>query len=152
MKQFTQEILPAIPFILVFVSAMFNGMSDKIRHKYDKTYWSRVKSRKWQQWLNPQFSHVNKYWAAGRGWSKQITSLVIFLSKTLFVMFTDLWHLLKFIRISLLILAIMLGSEASDFIVYGATFWEAVQMFIVLSLCHFGGFELVYMGNNGIKK
>ena len=83
------------PYILIAIAGFFNGMSDKIRHKYKKTIWSRIKNDKFQQWANPAVSHENKYFLNKKDIPKILKKIGTPIFKSVLVWTTDLWHLLK---------------------------------------------------------
>ena len=75
-------------FIAVILASIFNCMMDRISSRYDLTLFKKIKSRRFQQWANPNLSWINK---------KSSNKFIQFCLSTFLVMFTDLWHALKFL-------------------------------------------------------
>ena len=88
--------------ILAVIIIVANVTSDEI-----KSHWSRIfgywfpKGSKLEFWFNPQLSWQNKY---------KKTKFWTFVFSTVLVMFTDFWHLLKFIIISCVVSAFLIKS------------------------------------------
>ena len=78
--------------ILALIIIIANVTSDEIRF-----HWSRLfvfwipKGSKYEKWFNPSLSWTNK---------RKKTKFWTFIFSTILVMFTDFWHMLKFIIIS----------------------------------------------------
>lgn len=79
-----------IGFFLFLLAGMFEAVMDKLQFHY---YLSIFKNFKNQLFWNPNISWRNKYKDGNPAEGEKF-----FLSKTLFVGFTDAWHLFKLLR------------------------------------------------------
>jgi len=92
--------------ILAVIIIICNVTSDEI-----KSHWSRIfgywfpKGSKGEQWMNPSLSWTNKY---------KKTKFWTFIFSTVLVMFTDFWHLLKFIIISCVVSAYLIKTGVNS--------------------------------------
>lgn len=79
-----------LTIILGIVTVIANATSDEIKHHWDRLFAHWFPSGK-DKWWNPSISWKNKYT------NNRFTT---FLLSVPFVMFTDFWHLLKFITLN----------------------------------------------------
>lgn len=98
--------------ILLFIAAFASATMDTIRYRWDRTIFSRVNKNSWfYKWANPAVSHKNKYFLTKfLGDNKFINYLIYlgtFLLKNPLVIFTDLWHAMKFIMLNSFFLIII---------------------------------------------
>jgi hypothetical protein len=89
-----------ISLILIIIAAIFNAIMDTLSFHYGVSVFS--KWTKYEYFLNPQKSWVNKYKHNNPSLGPKF-----FGSKTFLVWTTDLWHLSKMLMITLLTLAIV---------------------------------------------
>ena len=85
--------------IFFILAGIFNSIMDIIFHKWNQSIFSRVKNKKILQFINPKLSWKNKW---KNGDYKQGEKFIG--SSTIFVMFTDLWHLSQFLMFTCFIL------------------------------------------------
>ena len=88
-----------ISLILIIIAAIFNAIMDTVSFRYGISVFS--KWTKYEQFLDPQQSWVNKY-----KHNNPTLGPKFFGSKTFLVWTTDLWHLSKMLMITLLTFAI----------------------------------------------
>ena len=79
-----------IGFLLFILSGMFEAVLDKLQFHYDQSIFKNFKN---QLFWNPDVSWKNKYEDGDPMKGERF-----FLSKSLFVGFTDAWHLFKLFR------------------------------------------------------
>lgn len=79
-----------IGFLLFFISGLCEAVMDKIQFHYDSTIFKNFKN---QLFWDPRISWRNKYKNGD-----PLEGEKFFLSKSLFVGFTDAWHLFKLLR------------------------------------------------------
>ncbi|HUV85163.1 MAG TPA: hypothetical protein VMV86_05590 [Methanosarcinales archaeon] len=93
--------------ILAVVIIIANVTSDEIKSKWSCIFgfWF-PKGSKGEQWFNPSLSWQNKY---------KKTKFWTFVFSTALVMFTDFWHLLKFIIISCVVSAYLIKTGVNSF-------------------------------------
>jgi hypothetical protein len=137
-----------IPYILIAIAGFFNGMSDKIRHKYKKTIWSRIKNKKFQQWANPAVSHRNKYFLEDKNIPKTLKKLLTLIFKSVLVWTTDLWHLLKTIWI-LCFISLSAFSLEISWRLLNASLLEIIINLLFMWTLYSCFFHLSYMGDHG---
>ena len=120
--------------ILVIIYSTAKGISDVLSFRYDR---SVFKDSKRKQWLDPRVSHVNKYKNGLKDQGEKF-----FGATTVFVMFTDAWHMLDFIRLQCIIISsslIMNVSLLYTLIIYlilsilGAVVFNVLYDYVLLS-------------------
>ncbi len=85
-----------LSIIFVIIAGIFNAISDILQFKYSTSFFSKLKNR---QFVDPSISWKNK-WKSKYDFIDKIMS-------TILVMFTDLWHLSKFLMIICFTIAIV---------------------------------------------
>jgi len=110
-----------ITLILITLSGIFNACMDVLKDHYPISWFKLLKH---EQFWDPDLSWTNKYkwndelkcWSEEKFWG----------SSTIFVMFTDAWHLFKTLTIFFCILAIVSMPDNKDwyydFIVFYVVF------------------------------
>jgi len=139
------------PYILIAIGGFFNGMSDKIRHKYKKTYWSRIKNEKFQQWANPAVSHKNKYFLDDKNIPEIFKKILTPIFKSVLVFTTDLWHTFKTIWILCFLSLPMFSLEVSWRLII-ANPMEMILNLLFMWTLYSCFFHLSYMGDHGKKE
>jgi len=88
-----------ISIILIILAGLFNAAMDILKNKYHNSIFKKYKNK---QWIDPTISWKNK-------WKNEnpIYGNKFFLSSTLFVFITDLWHLFKTLMIISICLSIV---------------------------------------------
>lgn len=89
-----------ISLILIIIAGIFNSIMDTLSFRYGISVFS--KWTKYEQFLDPQKSWVNKY-----KHNNPTLGPKFFGSKTFLVWTTDLWHLSKMLMITLFTFAIV---------------------------------------------
>lgn len=112
--------------LAVLALAYIWGLLDKIRYNYPSTIFTRIKSQKMQKWLDPSKSQSNKWIFKSK--------IMDLLFSTVFVCFTDLWHLLKTILL-ITIFYFFWKLYPED-----KWYWQVLIMFIIYGVT----FELTY--------
>ncbi len=110
--------------ILLFVSIVSNVVMDVLIHDYHSSIFSRLNPSYW----NPEESWANKY---KEGTNKPR----FFLSTTVFVIFTDAWHLFQFIFHSSWQLAVVWNMADGITVLW---------YFLALKTVFSAGFEVLY--------
>ena len=103
-----------ITTIFMIFAGIFNAIMDTLSFQYDKSIF--LKYPKYEQFLNPQKSWLNKYKNNDPDLGPKF-----FGSTTFLVWTTDLWHLSKTIMISSFILGIVFYTPI---IITGYMFWD----------------------------
>ena len=107
---------------LILISAAANGLYDRIQFHWNLTpTWIAERPNFW----NPKISWKNKY-------KKDLETPNFFLSTTLLVFLTDGIHLLEFIRVNSIVIAISLMTP------------NPVIYFLILRLVYWIGWKLTY--------
>ena len=83
-----------ISIIFLILAGFFNSIMDIIVHKWDISIFSKIENEKLLQFINPQQSWMNKWKNKDYKQGEKFIG-----SSTVFVMFTDLWHLCQFLMI-----------------------------------------------------
>lgn len=83
-----------ISIIFLILAGFFNSIMDIIVHKWSISIFSKIKNKKLLQFMNPKLSWTNKWKNNNYKQGEKFIG-----SSTVFVMFTDLWHLCKFLMI-----------------------------------------------------
>ena len=83
-----------ISIIFLILAGFFNSIMDVIVHKWDISIFSKIENEKLLQFINPQQSWMNKWKNKDYKQGEKFIG-----SSTVFVMFTDLWHLCQFLMI-----------------------------------------------------
>ena len=83
-----------ISIIFLILAGFFNSIMDIIVHKWDISIFSKIKNDKLLQFINPKLSWTNKWKNNNYKQGEKFIG-----SSTVFVMFTDLWHLCQFLMI-----------------------------------------------------
>jgi len=83
-----------ISIIFLILAGFFNSIMDIIVHKWDISIFSKIKNDKLLQFINPTLSWINKWKNNNYKQGEKFIG-----SSTIFVMFTDLWHLCQFLMI-----------------------------------------------------
>lgn len=91
-----------ITIIFIIMGGIFNAIMDVITHKFNQSIFSKIKNDKIIKFINPNISWKNK-WKNDEPKNGEL----FFGSSTFLVMFTDLWHLSKFLMIISMTLAII---------------------------------------------
>lgn len=134
-----------ISVILVILSGAGKACQDIISHKYDRSIFSDM-PEKWQGWLNPKYSWLNKYRAKTHeeylqeGGDKE----AFFLSETVFVWVTDLWHMAAMIENTSLILGLVMLPEMFTKELNLNYIWELSLDLVLIKLCFTASFTLFY--------
>ena len=89
-----------ISIIFLILAGFFNSIMDIIIHKWNKSIFSKIKNDKLLQFINPTLSWKNKWKNSDYKQGEKFIG-----SSTVFVMFTDLWHLCQFLMIVSFILS-----------------------------------------------
>jgi len=88
-----------ITIILIFFAGILNACMDVLQFKYEN---SIFRFCKYQQWVNPARSWINKWKKTDELWNDGIRKERFFGSSTFLVFLTDFWHLCKFLMLLLL--------------------------------------------------
>ncbi len=83
-----------ISIIFLILAGFFNSIMDIIVHKWNISIFSKIKNEKLLQFINPKLSWTNKWKNNDYKQGEKFIG-----SSTVFVMFTDLWHLCQFLMI-----------------------------------------------------
>lgn len=83
-----------ISIIFLILAGFFNSIMDIIVHKWSISIFSKIKNEKLLQFINPKLSWTNKWKNNDYKQGEKFIG-----SSTVFVMFTDLWHLCQFLMI-----------------------------------------------------
>lgn len=83
-----------ISIIFLILAGFFNSIMDIIIHKWNISIFSKIKNEKLLQFINPKLSWTNKWKNNDYKQGEKFIG-----SSTVFVMFTDLWHLCQFLMI-----------------------------------------------------
>lgn len=89
-----------ISIIFLILAGFFNSIMDIIVHKWSISIFSKIKNKKLLQFMNPKLSWMNKWKNKDYKQGEKFIG-----SSTVFVMFTDLWHLCQFLMIVSFILS-----------------------------------------------
>lgn len=110
----------AVIILLGVLIVLCNATMDEIRFHWERCFGKIFpQGSKGEKWFNPTISWENKYYK-----SKFLT----FLMSTVFVWFTDFWHLLKGILINSAFVIFLILIEEPWFL------WKWVIMLIVLNI------------------
>lgn len=93
-----------ISAVLIFIAAIANSVGDKIQFHWGTSIFA---GRGWDSWANPQVSWRRK-WKWSNGKPDLMLGEAFPGSSTVFVSFTDLWHLSKSIQLTSIFLACVL--------------------------------------------
>lgn len=103
--------------LLVLFYYVMKAIMDKITHHWSTSIFSNL-PEKFHQFCNPSHSWRNKWKNGEKSDGERFLG-----SSTVFVMFTDLWHLLGFIRHNIVVIIISINQDvlihwAVDYIIY----------------------------------
>lgn len=98
-----------ISIIFLILAGFFNSIMDVIVHKWDISIFSKIKNDKLLQFINPTLSWKNKWKNSDYKQGEKFIG-----SSTVFVMFTDLWHLCQFFMIIFFILSTIYFTPIMD--------------------------------------
>ena len=117
-----------VVLILVIIYSTAKGISDVLSFRYDR---SVFKDSKHKQWLDPRISHVNKYKNGLKDQGEKF-----FGATTVFVMFTDAWHMLDFIKLQCIII--------SSSLIMSLSLLYTLIIYLILSILGAGVFNVLY--------
>ena len=87
--------------LLGVVSVVANATMDELRFHWDRLFGKIAKpGTKLEKWMNPSISWINKY--------PFKSSILNYIVGTVFVWFTDFWHMLKAIHLNAIFMAVLL--------------------------------------------
>lgn len=113
-------ILNISPIVLIILVAFLSSTMDKIRYRYELTIWSRL-GKSW--WFDPRKSHNNKYWYSDKNYPRIVKLVLYFIFTTVLVWTTDFWHFLKFIKLNLIFIWIIILFYGQFCIIPLLIFW-----------------------------
>lgn len=109
--------------LYLFLYGIIKSIKDKISFHYNRSVFTKLPS-KYQNYTNPDISWRNK-WKNGNPDEGER----FFGSSTIFVMFTDFWHLLDFMQIVLLVL---ISYANLDYPILGYGIFNIITYLIVI--------------------
>jgi hypothetical protein len=126
-----------LSIICLIFASIFKALIDVLNSRFNVSVFNKIKNEKLRNWFNPTISWKNKY---KDGDSKKGPKF--FLSTTVFVMFTDGWHLFNSGMIFSFILALTLNAYYVPFfsiiidtilyhILYGIVFQPLYSKFLI---------------------
>lgn len=116
--------------IFLILSSIINASMDIISHKWNQSIFSYIKNESYIRFSNPNISWKNKWKNDDPKYGEKF-----FLSSSMFVMFTDLWHLFKFNYLVLLILSIVSYNNITQHLIF-----DVLIFYIIYTIF----FELFY--------
>ena len=111
------------PLLLVILVAFLDSTMDKIRTRYDITIWSRLSNGSKDWWFNPSVSWYNKYWYMIKKYPNVVKILLHFIFTTVLVWITDFWHFLKFIKLNLIFIWVIILTFGNFSLILLLVFW-----------------------------
>lgn len=121
-----------ISLLLVIIAAIANAVGDKIQFHWST---SIFRNRDWDSWANPVFSWRRK-WREGKPGREAFPG-----SSTLLVWTTDLWHLMKFVQLNFIFLAIVLHQPLFEI---SSSIWNSIVDFACLRIAYGLTFEVFF--------
>ena len=114
-----------LTIIFLVIAAVCKAVKDTLEWHYDYSIFSKFNAKYW----NPLISWKNKY-------KDDLKTPKFWGSTTVFVMFTDAWHLFDFLQIISFMLAIIFYSKmiyfAVDFVIFYILFCGVFELFYSL--------------------
>ena len=112
-----------LTIIFLVIAAICKAVKDAVEFHYDYSIFSKFNAKYW----NPSISWKNKY-------KGDLKTPKFWGSTTVFVMFTDAWHLFDFLQLVSFLLAIIFYNKMIYFVVD----------FVIFYILFCGVFELFY--------
>lgn len=118
-----------ISIIFLILAGFFNSIMDIIVHKWSISIFSKIKNEKLLQFINPKQSWMNKWKNKDYKQGEKFIG-----SSTVFVMFTDLWHLCQFLMILSFLLSTIfyvsiMDNSISNIIIHYLSFTLSFNLF-----------------------
>lgn len=132
-----------VTLLLCFIAGIANSLMDlSSENRFKKDWYNKGKSwkYKWKDPLTPGRTHWYHF-----GMIPKYEERFIY-SSTLFVAYTDFWHLMQAVMLSCFSLAIALNVVIVDF---DLVFWEILVNFFLIRLAFGIGFEPLYKWMKG---
>lgn len=127
-----------LSFVFLATAAFFNAICDKLRTRYNKTVFSRLK--RGQKWFNPKLSHKNK---------KHKNPAIQFVLSTMLVPFTDAWHFFKALWLISFVSITFTAGPLLEAVSGFTTVWDFVKLFTAACLLWMFVFEFTYNSDYG---
>ena len=118
-----------ISIIFLILARFFNSIMDIIVHKWSISIFSKIKNKKLLRFMNPKLSWMNKWKNKDYKQGEKFIG-----SSTVFVMFTDLWHLCQFLMILSFLLSTIfyvsiMDNSISNIIIHYLSFTLSFNLF-----------------------
>ena len=118
-----------ISIIFLILAGFFNSIMDIIVHKWSISIFSKIKNEKLLQFINPKQSWMNKWKNKDYKQGEKFIG-----SSTVFVTFTDLWHLCQFLMILSFLLSTIfyvsiMDNSISNIIIHYLSFTLSFNLF-----------------------
>jgi hypothetical protein len=120
-----------ISVICLLIASAANAVMDTLAHHYSSSIFTRYNPLFW----NPVESWKNKYKNGDPEQGAKFTG-----STTIFVLFTDAWHLFKFIQINSYLIAVILPAWLWS----GTEWWFGLIGFVVVKILQGIVFNILY--------